>query len=370
MGEAYPRVRLAAVQAAPVFLDREATVEKACRLILEAGAERADFVVFPEAFIPAFPYWYYFYPAGHPVCLHCNRELFKNAVEIPGPAVAQLCAAARRAGCYVVMGLNERRPQHLGTLYNTQVFIDRQGRVVGKHQKLTPTFIERLVHANGDGSTLRVFPSPFGPVGGLICGENGNPLFRFVLAAQGERVHAANWPAYVYRAQLTREDMLLRSRYAAWEGRVFVVAAASVFTAEMEEAMALPSALRQELMGRGGGSAIFGPRGEVLAGPAGEEETIIYADVELESIIDAKFRQDFTGHYNRFDVVAVVLNTTSAAPLHRSAWLPPVAALGDRSRPERQQLRGPENELALVEGIPLEDDVRGLDDGDLAPEQV
>ena len=169
MDNKYPQIRTAAVQTAPAFLDREGTVEKACHLIQEAGANGANLVVFPECFISGFPYWYRFYPATHPLCIHFNHELFKNAVEIPSKSTERLCQAAKKANIYVIMGLNERRPDLLGTIYNTQLFIHRNGSILGKHQKLMPTDLERMVHGLGDGSTLRVFPTEYGAVGGLCC---------------------------------------------------------------------------------------------------------------------------------------------------------------------------------------------------------
>ncbi|MFC1958455.1 carbon-nitrogen hydrolase family protein [Chloroflexota bacterium] len=339
MGNKYPKLKVAAVQTAPVFLDREGTVEKACHLIQEAGANCADLIVFPECFIPAFPYWYRFYPASHPNCLHFNRELFKNAVEIPSECTERICQAAKKANTYVVMGLNERRPRLLGTLYNTQLFIHREGYILGKHQKLMPSFFERMVHGLGDGSTLCVFPTEYGSVGGLCCGENGNPLFRFVLMCQGEVVHAANWPCYAnpFDDGTTYELMLLRARNYALEAKVFVVSAADIFTQETADTLKLDAEIREKIQDWGGHSAIIGPRGQYLAGPAESEETIIYAEINLEEIIEARMWQDFTGHYNRFDIVSLNYNPSTIAPLkytssqaiNEESVLPPILEEGE-----------------------------------------
>lgn len=318
MGDTLPKLKAAAVQAAPVFLDREATVDKACRLVEEAGANGADLVVFPEVFIPGYCHWLHFYPAGHPLSVRLHRELFKNAVEVPSPATDRLCQAAKKANAYVVMGLNERRPGMMpGTLYNTMLFIHRNGTIMGKHQKLMPTFIEKIVHAIGDGSTLKVFPTEYGPIGGLACGENGNPLLKFALYAQGEVVHAAGWPSYTDRgpSRLSHDLMLLRMRSYAFEGRVFAVSAAEMFTQEMAEALELDGATREALARVGGYSAILGPMGQFLAGPAEYGETILYADLDLEQVVDARYRQDITGHYNRFDVVSLNYNGTPNVPI-------------------------------------------------------
>lgn len=328
MGESYPKLRVAAVQAAPVFLDREATARKACDLILEAGRNGARFVVFPECFVPGFPHWYEFHPARGPLCERLNRALFANSVEVPSPTTDDLGAAARQAGAYVAMGINERRAEIMGTMYNAQLFLGPDGRILGKRRKLMPTMTERLVHGMGDVTSLTVYPSEFGPIGGLLCGENANPLFKFVMAAQGSRLHAAGWPAKVHDLwAFGIEHMVLRARGCALESNHFGVHAAGVFTAEMADALELSREVREKLL-PGGGSCIVGPSGELLAGPAGGDETILYVDVDLEEIVRAKLRQDFTGHYNRFDVVSVTLNATPNQPLRIVSSLPAEAAPG------------------------------------------
>ncbi|MBI4333484.1 MAG: carbon-nitrogen hydrolase family protein [Chloroflexi bacterium] len=314
----YPKLKAAAVQAAPVFLDREATVEKACGLIKQAGANGANVVVFPECFISGYPEWLRFYPFSHPICLRMGKELFKSAVEIPGPATDLLCRAAKEAKVYVVMGLNERRPGMIGTLYNSMLFIHRDGSILGKRQKLMPTQTERLVHGLGDGAGLRTFLTEYGPLGGLMCSENGNPLYRFALVCQGEVLHAANWPAFAIpgRSRETQEAMLIRMRNCAWEGQLFVVSAAGVVTQEMADMIEVSKEVRQKIDSWGAKSAILGPKGQYLAGPAEEGEMILYADLDLEQILEARLNTDYTGHYNRFDVVSLNLDQSPYAPVH------------------------------------------------------
>ena len=188
--------RAAAVQAAPVFLNREATVEKAVRLIEEAGRGGARLVVFPESFIPAYPDWVWVIPPGREsVYNRLQAEFLANAVDIPGPATDRLADAARRAGAYVVMGVTERNTEASGaSLYNTLVFFSPEGTLLGKHRKLVPTGGERLVWARGDGSTLQVFDTPLGKIGALICWENYMPLARYALYAWGTQIYiAATW---------------------------------------------------------------------------------------------------------------------------------------------------------------------------------
>ena len=194
MGDVYGVVKVAAVQAASVFLDREGSTEKACRLIREAGSKGARVIAFPEGFIPAHPVWYHHHAATGAISNRLATELFKNSVGIPGPETAALCAAARDANAYVVIGVCEKMPNTIGTMFNTQVYIGPDGTLIGKHQKIMPTVGERLVHMGGFGDTFGAFQTEFGPMSGLICGENSNPLAVFALTAEGTRIHVMSWP--------------------------------------------------------------------------------------------------------------------------------------------------------------------------------
>jgi len=332
MGDTYPKVRLAAVQAAPVWLNREGTVEKACRLIREAGANEAALVGFPENFIPGHPVWFYFHPATSKKSMDFATELFKNSVEIPSPATDALCQAAADAHVYVVMGLTEKLPYTTGTLYNTQLFIDRHGRIIGKHQKLVPTIGERLVHAGGAGETLGVVMTEFGPISGLCCGENSNPMAVAVLAAQYTRVHVACWPNHFIPAYAGMcESSCLASRNIAYMCKCYVISACGTNSPEMIEALPATEADRAFLVdpGKTGGSTIVNPRGDIIAGPlGGNQEGILYADADLEDTLRGRFVHDFGGHYNRPDVFRLVLNDANPSLLSRSA--PPSATFEPR----------------------------------------
>jgi transcriptional regulator with XRE-family HTH domain len=199
MGDQFPVTKVAAVQAAPVFLDREASVAKACRLIAEAGSAGANLAVFGETWLPGYPMWLDVSPGAglwnHQPAKAIFTRLVANAVEVPGPVTEALGAAAAQAGCAVVMGINEReRGRPAGTLYNTIVYLGADGRLLGKHRKLTPTYTERLVWGRGDGSTLKVVDLPQGRVGGLVCWEHWMPLARHAMHVTGEQIHAALWP--------------------------------------------------------------------------------------------------------------------------------------------------------------------------------
>jgi len=315
MGDTFPTLKLAAVQAAPVFLNREASVEKACRLIREAGAKGADFVGFPENFIPGHPIWYHFYPATSPKAFDFAVKLFENSVEVGSDATDALCAAAADANVFVVMGLTERRPNTTGTLFNTELFIDRRGQIVGKHQKIVPTVGERLVHAGGAGSSQGVVMSEWGPVSGLCCGENSNPMAVALLATQYTRIHVANWPNHFTPGYHSMAGTsLLASRNIAYVCKCYVISPCGTVSPDMVEALATNEKDRSYLLDpkEGGGSVILNPRADIIAGPMeGDKEGIIYADADLGESVRGRFIHDFGGHYNRTDVFRLLWNDTS-----------------------------------------------------------
>ncbi len=314
MGDLLPTVRVAAIQAAPVFLDREATVEKASRLIQEAGAGGAKLVGFPEGFIPGHPLWYHFLPATGARSRQLATQLFLNSIEVPSPATERLCSAAREAGAYVVIGFCERLSGKTGTMYNSQLFLSPAGEIIGKRQKIMPTGGERMVHTLGSGDGLRPIETEFGPVSGLICGENSNPLAVFALEAMGSRIHVASWPSHFTETQSMLDAIEISTRALAYQGGVFVVNAVGLVSDEMIDILAASEDDRQFLKRRqqeSGGASIVGPRGRFIAGPMGPGEGILYADVNLNEIVTRKIIQDFAGHYNRPDLFTLTLNTDS-----------------------------------------------------------
>ena len=311
MGDQYPKIRIAAVQAAPVFLDREKTVEKACRLIKEAAGKGAKVIAFSEGFIPGHPLWYHFHPATSSYSTKLATELFKNSVEIPGPSTEALCKAAREAKAYVVMGLCERRPGTFGTLFNTQLFIDDEGNILGKHQKLVPTVGERLVHTGGYGDTLRAYPTRYGKISGLICGENSNPLAVFALIAEGTMIHVASWPNTGHLKQFSRAERAATVGQAvAMMSKAYVINVSGTVSEEMVEVLAANDEDRAFLREprNSGGSSMIDPRSVVIAGPMGGEEGILYSDIDLELCVREKVTHDFAGHYNRADVFSLQIN--------------------------------------------------------------
>jgi nitrilase len=300
--ESFPKFTAAAVQAAPIFLDKKATVEKSCHLIKEAGKNGATLAVFPEAYIPTFPYWPRALP--HPdrdLSLDAYAQLYEEAVEIPSPEVDQLCAAAKEAGIYVIMGMTEREIGVSATMFNTLLFIDKNGETLGKHRKLVPTFEERCIWGQGDGSDLKVYPTEVGKLGGLICGNNLMTLEKYALLAKGEQIHAAVWPSL----GRMKNYVDVCSRNYALEGQVFVIVSCGYITEDMvPDTFSLKEKTQWNV---DGGSGIVGPNGEYVAGPVYGKEEIIYGDIDLREIIKSKAIHDVVGHYARPDVASLLL---------------------------------------------------------------
>ncbi|MGE5302514.1 MAG: carbon-nitrogen hydrolase family protein [Alphaproteobacteria bacterium] len=327
MGDLLPTVRVAAIQAAPVFLDREATTEKASRLIREAGAGGAKLVGFPEGFIPGHPLWYHFLSASSARSRQLATQLFLNSVEVPSSTTDRLCSAARDTGVYVVIGFCERLPGKTGTMYNSQLFLSPRGEIIGKRQKIMPTGGERMVHTLGSGDGLRPVETEFGPVSGLICGENSNPLAVFALEAMGSRIHVASWPSHFSETQPMLDAIEISTRALAYQGGVFVINAVGLVSDEMIDVLAATEEDRGFLKRRqqeNGGASIIGPRGRFIAGPMGAGEGILYADLNLNEIVTRKVIQDFAGHYNRPDLFTLTLNTDSPALFRTQGSAPEV----------------------------------------------
>ncbi len=342
MGESYPKVRVGVVQATPAFLDREGSTQKSLEYIAQAGGKGVDLLAFPEGFIPAHPVWYHFQPATGKQSYSLATELFKNAVEIPSPVTEMLCQAAAKAGVNVVMGLCEKRPKTTGTMFNTQLFIDRGGRILGKHQKLVPTVGERLVHTGGYGDTLRVFEMDIGRVSGLICGENSNPLAIFGISAQGTQIHVASWPHHFSRGGHRMADVVtFATRSLAYKCSCFVLNACGTITERMRELLPYVKEDRAFLEDpeNGGGSSIIGANSMVVAGPmSGRKEDLLVADIDLEDCVKAKLVHDYSGHYNRPDLFTLTLNTSVPEIFRRLERREDSFLLADKEEDEKEEL--------------------------------
>jgi nitrilase len=290
-------VRVAAVQATPAILDADASVEKAVCLLAEAAAAGARLAVLPETFVSIYPSnaWAR-RAAGFRGFDELWERMWESSVEVPGPHVERLAAACRGHGVHCAIGVNEREPTRVGSLYNTLLLLGPDG-LLSKHRKLMPTHHERLFHGIGRGDDLHVTETPLGRVGGLICWENRMPLARYALYREGPQIWAAP----------TADDSdgwLASMRHIAIESGAFVVSAPqyiprSAFPTDFP--VELPD---QEVLGRGGAAVIEPTWGEVLAGPLYGEEGIVYADCDLREGLHAKRWFDAVGHYSREDVLA------------------------------------------------------------------
>lgn len=303
--------RAAAVQAASAWLDREKSTERACDLILEAGRAGADVVALPESFVPGFPYWLFVMAPAQGAQFH--RRLHDEAVEIPGRTIAALERAASEAGVVAVVGVTEREPGRIGTLYNTNVVVGPEG-YLGKHRKLVPTWVERAVWAGGDGSTLSVFPTPHGALGTLCCGENVNTLARFALLEQGERIHVANFPSCAPLGGLHENvnEVYMPAAAHAYEGRLYNVVSQEFGTPELCERLGVPFVPEAWNCISG----VIGPDGDWIASLR-DEEGIVYADCDPDATVQGRIFHDIVGHYNRFDVFSLTVDRREQRPVQR-----------------------------------------------------
>lgn len=291
--------RVAAIQATPVFLDAEKTVDKACTLIAQAGANGAGLIVFSEAFIPGYPDWTWVTPNHRSDVLNpLYAELLNNAVSLPDRHTQRLCQAAKAAGSWVVMGIHERNAEASNhSLYNTVLFIDHQGEIRGKHRKLMPTGGERLIWGQGDGSDLLALDTPAGRLGALICWENYMPLARFALYTQGVEILASpTWD----KSDKWQQSM----QHIAREGGLYVISCGMPLRmADLPDRLGFKhfySGQREWI--NPGRSCIVDPLGNIVAGPLAEQEEILYADIDPGMIAAARRLFDVAGHYSRPDV--------------------------------------------------------------------
>jgi len=303
--------QVAAVQAAPVFMDRQASVAKACELIAAAAARGARLAVFPEAFVPGYPDWVWSVPAGKRAVHNAMyAELLAASVRVPDESTRALGDAARRAGIHVAIGVNERGGAGGGSLFNTIVFFGPDGAPLGVHRKLVATGGERLVWAQGDASTLSVFDTPVGRIGALTCWENYMPLARFAMYAQGVQVYLApTWDR--------GEPWGSTLRHIAREGGVYVVGCGMALRrADIPDRFEWRAGYPESAEWiNAGDSAIVHPSGALLAGPAHQVEDILLAEVDLRETLGFKSRFDPTGHYGRPDLFTVTVRRGSPAAL-------------------------------------------------------
>lgn len=299
-------VTVAAVQAAYILMDQRACLDKAITLVQQAADGGAKIAVFPEAFIPGTPIWIDSQPIWDGDG-DWYAMLVDQAVVVPGPVTESLGAAARAAGVYVVIGVQEREP-HGATIYNTTLYLGPDGALLGKHRKLVPTGSERTVWGMGDGSTLPVIDTPYGRLSGLTCWENFMPLARYYLYSKGVDIWAAPTLA-------PSDGWIAAMRHISLEGRCYVIGVNPCLGVDQ-----IPADFphRDRVWATGddnggwvepGNSVIIDPTGTILAGPARHEETILFAEVDIAAVRAARRFFDPVGHYNRPDVFQLRVDT-------------------------------------------------------------
>ncbi|MCA1573817.1 MAG: carbon-nitrogen hydrolase family protein [Acidobacteria bacterium] len=297
-------LKVAIVQAAPVFMNLAASVDLAIKLIGEAAAKGAKLVVFGETWLPGYPAWLDYCPTAalwnHQPTKEVYAELRRNSLSIQSDEAQRLAKAAADDQVVLVIGVNERvdAGHGNGTLYNSLLTFNVDGSLLNHHRKLVPTYTERLVWGQGDGSGLKAVDTSLGRIGGLICWEHWMPLARQVLHDSGEHLHIAVWPT-------VHEMHQIASRHYAFEGRCFVLAAGLLMkVGDLPDQLPVVSHFSDEpgqLLLKGG-SAIIGPDGHYAMEPVFDEERILVADLDLNSIDKERMTLDVSGHYHRPDL--------------------------------------------------------------------
>ena len=294
-------VKAAAVQIAPVLFSRDGTTEKILKAMADAAAQGVEIAVFPETFVPYYPYFSFVMP---PVASGAEHlKLYDQAVEVPGPVTEAISAAAKQFGMVVVLGVNER--DH-GSLYNAQLIFDATGELLLKRRKITPTYHERMIWGQGDGSGLRAVDSAVGRIGALACWEHYNPLARFALMAGHEEIHCAQFPGSMV-GQIFADQMEVSIRHHALESGCFVINSTGWLTEDQIATISPDDKLRKALRG-GCMTAIISPEGAHLCTPVTEGEGMAIADLNMSLILKRKRMMDSVGHYSRPELLSLNIN--------------------------------------------------------------
>jgi nitrilase len=313
-----PKFKVAAVQAgsvyrdAPQWFDLEATLEKATRLIEEAGRREAKLVVFPECFLPAYPY-FCFEHGEERAFGEMWAKLLWSSVEVPGTETEALCAAAKKAGTYVAIGLNERDKKYMGRMYNSILYLSPQGEILGVHRKICNTMQERLFHTPGDGgNNIRaVFKTDIGNIGGSICGEHCQLGLLNIWIMEGIQIHCSLWPGF----KDIQAHIDVNTRALCFAGHCFGVLSSCYISEKNWPRNFSKNSVFTTIGALHGGSGIVNPHGEYIAGPVYDKETIVYAEVDLGLTDQSRFAVNLTGTYSRWDLINLNVREEPYEPL-------------------------------------------------------
>lgn len=319
------KIRVSAVHAAPVFLDKKKTTNKIIEFIKKASQLKSDLIAFPETFLPGFPIWN---ALDRPISNHdFFVEYQNNSVEVNGTEISSIADAAKKNSIIVSLGFSEKVDYSLGCLFNSNIIIDEKGIIKVHHRKIVPTFFEKLTWSNGDGKGLEVINTSIGKIGALICGENTNPLARYSFIAQGEQIHISSyppiWPTHTPNSN-DRYDLAsairIRAGAHSFEGKLYNIVSSSIVDQETIKKLSKSINNVETIIKNSpkGLSMIVGPDGLPIKETNSKEDEILTAELNLEKIVVAKQFHDLSGYYNRFDIFDLKVNRSRTKPINFS----------------------------------------------------